>query len=176
MEINTKNSTIYKGTFDKGHKLGHFTVVGPEEQYEGYLHKGKYNGRGKLTTNVSVYEGTFYNGCRHGYGEELFLKSGLKLTGYFNMDRFSNQNNSRTERNTETKNKRLIKNERERPKLTNILQFSFHDDSDEEVVETPRERRRRRRHPEKIGFEVSSLIESAEEDSPLPSYFRRLLK
>lgn len=86
-----KTGAIYKGSFNKGHKIGKFQVFSGEMAYEGYLHRGRYHGQGKLETPISIYEGEFADGMRNGEGEEYFFKSGLKLKGKFEMDKFCNK-------------------------------------------------------------------------------------
>lgn len=57
VEINVKSGVTYKGNFAKGHKIGKFIVYSDNMIYEGYLHKGKYHGNGKLETSISIYVG-----------------------------------------------------------------------------------------------------------------------
>lgn len=42
-----------------------------------------YHGKGKLTTEDYVYTGSFENGKKHGFGEEFYPKTGLRLKGCF---------------------------------------------------------------------------------------------
>jgi hypothetical protein len=56
------------------------------------LQYGLYHGQGKLMTEEFVYTGAFQNGNKHGYGEEVYPKTGLKLQGYFKEGNYQNLN------------------------------------------------------------------------------------
>lgn len=49
-----------------------------------------YHGKGKLVTSLSTYDGDFKDGVRHGIGNEYFNQSGLRISGIFINNRFSN--------------------------------------------------------------------------------------
>ena len=56
------------------------------------MDNGLYHGEGKLITKESIYEGSFDNGDKHGFGTEIFPKTGLKLTGKFYHGYFDTKN------------------------------------------------------------------------------------
>lgn len=66
-----------------GKKSGYFFVQRERENYEGMIEHGIYQGEGKLMTQDYVYVGSFQNGKKHGYGEEYYPKTGLRLKGCF---------------------------------------------------------------------------------------------
>jgi hypothetical protein len=50
---------MYIGKFENGRKKGIFTVLKPQEKYQGELRNGLYQGYGELYTNNSIYSGYF---------------------------------------------------------------------------------------------------------------------
>ena len=112
------NGDTYQGDFKNNLRHGHGKII----YSDGYIYEGEYqndlwNGKGKLTyingniyegdfknglqeglgkttwTNGYVYEGEYKNGKQHGYGKIISLKDGLEISGFWENNFFSNDNN-----------------------------------------------------------------------------------
>lgn len=88
VEIDFQRGTTCAGSFEQGKKNGLFCIQKERENYEGELLHGLYHGKGKLMTEDCVYTGAFENGRKHGFGEEFYPKTGLRLRGCFKHGEF----------------------------------------------------------------------------------------
>ena len=81
----------FTGEFVDGSPYGFGRKKGPGFEYEGYFKSGFFEGFGKLTEykspgKVTVFEGNFYDGLKHGNGTYVDWSKKERLTGTWVRD------------------------------------------------------------------------------------------